>query len=73
MRDPFDNLARVRRFERPLLLLHGERDEVIRRQHANALHAAAPGAELHILPCGHNDCPRPWSQLLAFLSAHGLL
>ncbi len=73
VRDPFDNLAQVRRFERPLLLLHGKHDEVIPVQHAHALHAAAPGAELHLLPCGHNDCPRPWGQLLAFLSAHGLL
>jgi len=73
VRDPFDNLSLIRRFEGPLLLLHGERDEVIAVEHAHALHAAAPRAELHLLPCGHNDCPRPWSEVLGFLSAHGLL
>ena len=73
VRDPFDNLSLVRRFEGPLLLLHGERDEVVAVDHARALAAAAPRAELHLLPCGHNDCPRPWSQVLGFLAVHGLL
>lgn len=73
VRDPFDNLERVRGFERPLLLLHGEHDEVVPVGHAHALHAAAPGSELHVFPCGHNDCPRPWRIVFAFLAAHGLL
>jgi fermentation-respiration switch protein FrsA (DUF1100 family) len=73
VRDPFDNLALVRGFERPLLLLHGERDEVIAASHARSLHAAAPRAELHLLPCGHNDCARPWDAVLGFLASHGLL
>ena len=73
VRDPFDNLALVRGFERPLLLLHGERDEVIAVDHARSLHAVAPGAELHLLPCGHNDCQRPWNVVLGFLAMHGLL
>jgi hypothetical protein len=73
VRDPFDNLSLVRGFERPLLLLHGERDEVVAVEHARSLHAAAPRAELHLLPCGHNDCPRPWDAVLGFLDAHGLL
>ena len=73
VRDPFDNLSLVRDFARPLLLLHGERDEVVPVEHARSLHAAAPGSELHVLPCGHNDCPRPWDTVLAFLASHGLL
>jgi hypothetical protein len=73
VRDPFDNLSIVRGFGRPLLLLHGERDEVIAVEHARSLHAAAPGSELRLLPCGHNDCQPPWSEVLAFLAAHGLL
>jgi hypothetical protein len=73
VRDPFDNLGLVRGFGRPLLLLHGERDEVVAVSHSRALHAAAAASELHLLPCGHNDCPRPWGPVLGFLELHGLL
>jgi fermentation-respiration switch protein FrsA (DUF1100 family) len=73
VRDPFDNLSLVRGFERPLLLLHGERDEVVAVSHSRALHAALPTSELHLLPCGHNDCARPWDQVFGFLELHGLL
>jgi pimeloyl-ACP methyl ester carboxylesterase len=71
--DPFDNVAALRRFRGPVLLLHGERDEMIPAAHAARLRAAAPHAELHLLPCGHNDCPRPWALLERFLAAHGLI
>jgi fermentation-respiration switch protein FrsA (DUF1100 family) len=70
--DPFESLEVVRRFAGAVLILHGERDEVIPFAHAEALHAAAPGSELHRLACGHNDCPRPWPVLLRFLSVHRL-
>jgi fermentation-respiration switch protein FrsA (DUF1100 family) len=73
VRDPFDNVSLVRGFGRPLLLLHGERDGIIAVDHARSLHAAAPGSVLRVLPCGHNDCSPPWSDVLAFLAEHGLL
>lgn len=73
VRDPFDNLGLLRSFPGPVLLLHGERDEVIPPSEAAALKAGAPAAELHWLPCGHNDCARPWPPVLRFLAAHGLL
>ncbi len=73
VRDPFDNLSLVREFRGPLLLLHGERDEVIPARHADALSAAAPAAKLVWMPCGHNDCPRPWGPVLDFLAENGLL
>jgi hypothetical protein len=69
VQDPFDNLAVVRSFAGPILQLHGERDESIPLDHARALHAAASHSELHVLPCGHNDCARPWELLLTFLLA----
>jgi fermentation-respiration switch protein FrsA (DUF1100 family) len=71
--DAFESLEVVRRFAGALLVVHGERDEIVPFSHAEALHAAAPGSELLPLPCGHNDCPRPWRALLRFLSARGLL
>jgi uncharacterized protein len=67
--DPFDNLAVVRSFAGPVLLLHGERDQSIPLAHARALHAAASHSELHVLPCGHNDCARPWELIVTFLLA----
>jgi fermentation-respiration switch protein FrsA (DUF1100 family) len=73
VRDPFDNLAALRRFRGPILLLHGQRDDLIDKRQAEELQRAAPHAELHLLPCGHNDCPRPWPLLEAFLRAHHLL
>jgi uncharacterized protein len=73
VRDPFDNLGLVSRFAGPVLVLHGERDEMIPPEHARTLQAAARGAELYWLPCGHNDCERPWPAVFAFLERHGLL
>jgi hypothetical protein len=73
VRDPFDNLTLLRRFAGPVLLLHGERDEIVPPAQARILHDHAPGSELHFLPCGHNDCPRPWRHVLGFLAKHGLL
>jgi fermentation-respiration switch protein FrsA (DUF1100 family) len=73
VRDPFDNASAVGAFEGPVLVVHGERDEIIAPGHARALHAAARRSELHLAPCGHNDCPRPWEALQRFLAAHRLL
>lgn len=67
VRDRFDNLARVRDFRGPLLILHGASDGEIPPAHAQALAAAAQRAELHLMPCGHNDCPRPWDRIERFL------
>jgi hypothetical protein len=73
VRDPFDNLAAVRAFAGPVLLLHGARDSLIAPWHARALQGAATRAEMHLLPCGHDDCPQPSPPLRRFLEAQGLL
>jgi len=73
VRDPFDNLAVVREYPGPLLLLHGSHDEIISPSHSEMLAAAAQQAELHLLPCGHNDCPRAWPVVHDFLERHELL
>lgn len=67
VRDSFDNLEVVRAFAGPILLLHGEHDQSIPLAHARALQTAAAHAELLVLPCGHNDCARPWELLARFL------
>ena len=68
IRDPFDNLAALRSYRGPLLVLHGTRDEIVPIDHGRQLAAAVPGAEFELLPCGHNDCPRSWERILRFLS-----
>lgn len=73
VRDPLDTLAAVRRFQGPILVLHGERDDIVPTDHGRALAAASPKATLRLFPCGHNDCPRPWTEIRRFLDAHGLL
>lgn len=73
VRDRFDNLAGVHRLKAPLLILHGTHDRIVPVAHAKALHTAQPVSELVLMPCGHNDCPRPWSTIERFLRQHGLL
>jgi fermentation-respiration switch protein FrsA (DUF1100 family) len=73
VRDPFDNLAAVRGYGGPVLIVHGRFDDIIVPAHSQALAAAARRGELHLLACGHNDCPRPWPLIRTFLERHGLL
>ena len=68
--DPFDNLEVVSTLDIPVLVIHGERDDLIPISHGEAL-AEAAGVPLQRLPCGHNDCPRPWQQIQKFLTLHG--
>lgn len=72
VRDPFDNVRALERFQRPALILHGTNDRVIPVSHAHALVQAAGQGELVLMACGHNDCPRPWGRILQFLRERGL-
>ena len=56
MRDPFDNLAALRGYHGPVLILHGRSDTLLPLHHGEALKAAAPSAQLVVRDCGHNDC-----------------
>ncbi|MEX2205259.1 MAG: alpha/beta hydrolase [Myxococcota bacterium] len=74
VRDPFDNLEALGSYSGPVLIVHGEHDEMIPVEHARTLHAALPGSRLLLEPgCGHNDCPRPWNALREFLLETRLL
>lgn len=73
IRDKFDSVSAIRSFKGPILILHGDRDDIVPPHHARALAAASSRATLKFLPCGHNDCPRPWADVHAFLDQHGLL
>ena len=73
VRDKFDSVAALEKFKGPILILHGDRDELVPPSHARVLAAAAGNATLKFLPCGHNDCPRPWAEVRAFLDQHKVL
>jgi pimeloyl-ACP methyl ester carboxylesterase len=73
VRDPFDVAGVVEAFEGPVLVVHGEKDRIIPAAHGRALAAGAPDGTLVLLDCGHNDCPRPWPQVRAFLEENGIL
>ena len=77
VRDPFDNLAVVRAYQEPLLIIHGTRDEVIPYAHGEQLAAANPNAEFISYACGHNDCVHNWASFWAdvkpFLMQAGIL
>jgi len=73
VRDPFDNVANLRRYHGPLLVLHGDHDEVIPTAQGRALAAGVPGSEFSLMACGHNDCELPWPLIRDFLSRHGVL
>lgn len=56
LRYPLATDEAVARMRTPLLLLHGERDDIIPPHHAQALKRAQPQARLHIVKgAGHND------------------
>ena len=73
IRDRFDTLSAIKNFTAPVLVLHGSRDEIVPPQHGAEIAAAAPNATLKQMPCGHNDCPRPWREIRSFLSDNRLL
>lgn len=55
-KDQFDNLTIAQEYDRPVYLMHGTQDLVIRPHHARKLHAAAKHSELQWLDCGHGSC-----------------
>lgn len=75
--DPFDNLAVVRNYSKPVLLIHGRFDEVIPYSHGIRLYKAVPHAEMITYESGHNDCPPDWEifwkDLEAFLITSGII
>jgi pimeloyl-ACP methyl ester carboxylesterase len=70
--DRFETLDAVSDFDGPVLVMHGTHDRIIPPLHGKSL-ARAAGTELLLLPCGHNDCPRPWPLIRSFLVEHRLL
>jgi uncharacterized protein len=55
--DAYPSLRRIRGLQAPLLVLHGERDEIVPLSHGQALFQSAPGPKrMHVFAgLGHND------------------
>ncbi len=68
----FDTRAVLATYRGPVLILHGAHDVNVPVAHAHGLKAAAPAAALHLINCGHNDCPPQWELVLGFLAANGV-
>lgn len=73
--DRFPNLDRIGRIGRPLLVIHGDRDQVIPQRHGRKLAdaAAAPKSFCNVEGAGHNDIllvagQEYWNNLREFLT-----
>lgn len=71
--DRFDNQSIVAGLDVPVFIYHGAGDEIIDVEHAYRLRAAAKRPTYVETDCGHNNCPRPWPEFLAFLREAGVL
>jgi hypothetical protein len=73
--DAYPSLRRVRQLRAPLLVLHGDRDEIVPLFHAEELFDAAPEPkQLHVIEgVGHNDLVSvagdEWATAIAHFSA----
>lgn len=75
--DPFDNAEVLSHFDGPVLLLHGEVDDLIPLEQAKAMAQLARNAELRIYQCGHgcwlpDDLPL-YDDMRSFFRRHGIL
>ena len=69
IRDPFDTRKALASYRGPLLVIHGNQDSIVPFEQGKELATLVPGAQFRELPCGHNDCPRDWKTVMAFISA----
>jgi hypothetical protein len=69
--DAYPSLPRINQLECPLLVMHGDQDEIVPVEQGKALFEAAPGPKrLHLFPgAGHNDllnrAGREWAETIA--------
>lgn len=62
LKDPFDNVTQLAKFNGKSYLIHGDRDQVVPIDSLAKLLAVAQDAEHRIYAAGHNDIPDNWSE-----------
>ncbi len=77
LQDHFDNIDVLRSFSKPVLVVHGKKDNLVDYDHGVALSKAAPNGRLISYEAGHNDCPPDWKvfyrDIEVFLKESGIL
>jgi pimeloyl-ACP methyl ester carboxylesterase len=76
LQDTFDNVAALKQFAGPVLIIHGTRDDLIPFSTVEALRQAAPQASFRAYPCAHwcwNPDELPfWSDFDTFIQSNHL-
>ena len=74
-RDRFESLSKIHQIDAPLLILHGNKDQVINPEHGHRMFAAAsePKAAIFVPGAGHNDLyySDVGTKVIEFLKHHG--
>jgi pimeloyl-ACP methyl ester carboxylesterase len=74
LRYPLHTAEHAARLKGPLMLIHGDKDELIGIHHSHALRTAAPAAQFHCVEgAGHGDVHKSPSFRKAFAGALGCL
>jgi len=77
IKDPFDNLASVKSYPGPVLVMHGRHDTLVPYKHGVSLYRAAQRGEMITYDCAHNDFPPSWQifwqDVESFLRNTGIL
>ncbi len=61
LKDPLDNLGRIKQHGLPVLVLHGEADDIIPVSHGKQLAGRAEHSQLVLEPGDHDRCPADWA------------
>jgi fermentation-respiration switch protein FrsA (DUF1100 family) len=77
LRDRFDNIAALRGYDGPVLVIHGRADTIVPLEQGRELAASARHATLLVYDCGHS-CWDPdrlpfWHDVTSFLAKAGIL
>ena len=60
--DNYDTLSALKAFQGPILIIHGNEDEVVPVKHALEMKKQVPAAQLILYDCGHSDGPPDWDK-----------
>jgi len=58
--DNYDTVSALLTYQGPILIIHGNRDDVVPVKHALEMKKRIPNAELILYDCGHSDGPPVW-------------